>query len=481
MRSFRIISVIVAFSFLLALLGCATQPVANSNSSTTTNTTTANTTTNAPATGANRTNVNYMPVTLPVLDALFYEDEAFKAALKDRLKLTDEQIAQLQKIARDETSKLSESGDGADYAGTTTAARESAAAKIKEVIGEEKAAQLADLIRERWGGRAPDASSTTATAEANTVPKDTRIVVNAPAYRMDVFENGQLVKSYKVGIGYPEFPLPTGQREAKQIIFNPTWTPPYSPWVKETSEVKKGQPVKAGSPANPLGIAKIPIGQPSLIHGGKRQAQIGGFASHGCVGLTDAQMKEFVQLLARIGGATINEEQVAEYIKNKTETKTVQLGNTVTVDVRYETIVVEDGKLYIYRDVYDHDTNTEEHLQQVLKAYGVSLEQFSPEEREKTLAALKEMSRDARGRTDAEQPAANANANANANASPGPSPQKGAKKEAGKAPEVTRTVKGKKEIVIEVAALKGKGYPAPVALNTGGASGKETADTKKRR
>lgn len=471
MRSFRIICVIAAFTFLFAMTGCATQPAVNTSS--TTNTATANTTTNAPATGANRTNVNYLPVTLPVLDALFYEDEAFKAALKERLKLTDEQIAQLQRIARDETMKLNEGGD-AEYSGTTTAARESAAAKIKEVIGEEKAAQLAELIRERWGGRA-EGDSTGAPTAVNAVPTDTRIVVNAPAYRMDVFENGQLVKSYKVGIGYPEFPLPTGRRDAKQIIFNPTWTPPYSPWVKETSEVKKGQPVKAGSPANPLGIAKIPIGQPSLIHGGKAVAQIGGFASHGCVGLTDAQMKEFVQLLARIGGASLSEEQVTDYVKNKTETKTVSLNNNVTVDLRYETIVVEDGRLHIYRDVYDHDTNTEERLQQVLKAYGVSLEQFSEEERKQALAALKEMSRDARGRTDAEQ------ATANANASPSPSPQKGAKKDETKAPQVTRTVKGKKEIVIEVAALKGKGYPAPFALNSGGASSKEPADTKKRR
>jgi lipoprotein-anchoring transpeptidase ErfK/SrfK len=478
MRSFRLLCVIAAFTFLLAAIGCATQPTAgNANSSTTTNTT--NATTNAPPAAATRTGANYLPVTLPVLDALFYEDESFKAALKDRLKLTDEQIAQLQKIARDETSKLNEGGAGAEYSGTTSAARESASAKIKEAIGEEKAQQLAELIRERWGGRPAEGDSSGATASANAIPKDTRIVVNAPAYRMDVFENGQLVKSYRVGIGYPEFPLPTGRRDAKQIIFNPTWTPPYSPWVKETSEVKKGQPVKAGSAANPLGIAKIPIGQPSLIHGGKSLAQIGGFASHGCVGLTDAQMKEFVQLLARIGGATLSNEQAAEYIKNKTETKTVQLGNAVTVDLRYETIVVEDGKLYIYRDVYDHDTNTEAHLQEVLKGYGVSLDQFSEEERQRTMTALKEMSRDARGRTDAEQPSPASNANANAQASP--SPQKGAKKAETKAPEVTRTVKGKKEIVIEVAALKGKGYPAPVALNTGGASGKEAADTKKRR
>lgn len=470
MRSFRITCLIVALAFLTAVAGCVTQPTGNTTA--TTNTTTSNTTnTAAPATGANRANTNYLPVTLPVLDALFYEDEAFKAALKERLKLTDEQITQLQKIARDETSKLSEGGE-AEYAGTTTAARESAAAKIKEVIGEEKSAQLAELIRERWGGRA-EGDSTAAPATANAVPTDTRIVVNAPAYRMDVFENGQLVKSYKVGIGYPEFPLPTGRRDAKQIIFNPTWTPPYSPWVKETSEVKKGQPVKAGSPANPLGIAKIPIGQPSLIHGGKSVSQIGGFASHGCVGLTDTQMKEFVQLLARIGGATLSQEQVADYLKNKNETKTVSLNGNVTVDLRYETIVVEDGKLYIYRDVYDQDTNTEEHLRQVLKAYGVTLEQFTEEERQKTLAALRDMSRDARGRTDTAQ--------SNANASPSPSPQKGANKNESKIPEVTRSVKGKKEIVIEVAALKGKGYPAPVAINTGGASTKEAADTKKRR
>jgi hypothetical protein len=112
----------------------------------------------------------------------------------------------------------------------------------------------------------------------------------------------------------------------------------------------------------------------------------------------------------------------------------------------------------------------------VLQAYGVTLEQFSEAERQQTLAALKEMSRDARGRTDAEQ-----QSNGNANASASPSPQRGANKNDNKAPEVTRTVKGKKEVVIEVAALKGKGYPAPVAINTGGASTKESADTKKRR
>src|SRR5262249_33092328 len=162
-----------------------------------------------------------------------------------------------------------------------------------------KAAQLYALTRERWDDSAirsanegdapapaatPTVAATPRVAPPNAVPDDTRIVINAPAYRMDIFENGRLVKSYRIGIGYPEFPLPTGMRSANVIIFNPTWTPPDEPWV---SKEKVGQKVEAGSELNPLGLVKIPIGGPSLIHGGKSPARLGGFASHGCVGLTN--------------------------------------------------------------------------------------------------------------------------------------------------------------------------------------------------
>jgi len=88
---------------------------------------------------------------------------------------------------------------------------------------------------------------------------------------MDLFKDGQLVKTYKIGIGYPEFPLPTGLRMAKTIIFNPPWTPPDEPWVK--GKFEPGKKVEAGSKDNPLGVLKIPIGLPSLIHGGKAPAR----------------------------------------------------------------------------------------------------------------------------------------------------------------------------------------------------------------
>src|SRR6185369_14910592 len=136
----------------------------------------------------------------------------------------------------------------------------------------------------------------------NAVPTDTRVVVNIPAYRMDIFDDGSLIKTYKVGIGTPEFPLPTGLRKAESVIFNPTWTVPDEAWAEEMKNVKVGETVEAGDKNNPLGWAKIPIGLPNLIHGGKAPAKIGTFASHGCVGLTNPQIKDFAMQLAQAAG-----------------------------------------------------------------------------------------------------------------------------------------------------------------------------------
>ncbi len=439
-----------------------------------------------------------LPITLPLLDALFFVDRQFAAVLKSQLQLTDEQVTQLRQAARQETAGLNEAAP----ASTTTAAGERAAERISAILGNDKATQFASFALIRWQQLgalenevalaeeplplasitplplatatetplpSPEASATppsppssvaspSPAARANNaappvfVPLDTRIVVNAPAYRMDIFQDGQLVKSYKTTIGYPEFPLPTGLRKAGSIIFNPTWTPPDEPWVESSKSVKVGQMVAAGDKLNPLGPIKIPIGMPSLIHGGKTLAKIGTFGSHGCVGLTDRQVQDFAKWLGRIGGVEITDEQIAERARKRTETKTVKLKQTIPVELRYDTITVEDGKLHIYRDVYDRDTNIAENLEVVLGAYGVTLADLSEAERsqvDETLAAL-------------------ARAPGQATDTPLTAAQKAEqRKERIKRQQLTRQFKGKKEVVIEIAALAGKGYPAPVDLDTG--------------
>lgn len=292
-QTLRTMNAVVAVLGLLAVVGCFTEssnttgnrptPAANANGTSAT----ARSPEPMPAKADNAA-PTAQPVTLPVLDA-FFAQENFAAELKSKLQLTDEQVSKLRSIARQETSKLRESDSDDEHAGRTTAAREDAYEKSRAAIGEEKTRELIAFVNERWSSDispSTTASITPAvvprdtgvvrqeTGVAPAIPQDNRVVVNAPAFRMDLFEDGKLIKSYKIGIGYPEFPLPTGQRKTDTVIFNPTWTPPDEPWVESPgSNLKVGERVEAGDKLNPLGPIKIPIGLPSLIHGGQGSGQ----------------------------------------------------------------------------------------------------------------------------------------------------------------------------------------------------------------
>lgn len=456
-------SILLIFSSALMLFTFGCVPPETSNTNVNVNTASINSNANsAPVAEENKQLDMKMPVTLPVLDAMF-ADETFANDLKSNIQLTDEEIDKIKKTAREAVMNLS--GDESENdSRSTRAAMERAGTQIREIVGDEKAAKLFGFVKQRWSGSSDEANNSAAnnSSEANAVPTDTRIVVNAPAYRMDLFQDGKLTKSYKIGIGYPEFPLPSGMRQAKTIIFNPTWTPPDEPWVK--GKVKAGKTVEAGSKDNPLGPIKIPIGLPSLIHGGKSAAKLGGFASHGCVGLTSSQIQDFTLNLAKMSGIDLTQKEILDYEKQKTETKNVNLDKSIPVELRYETIVVEDGKLNIYRDVYERGTNTEENLRRVLDKYGVSFDSLSEKDHDNILKGLKQMAYNAKGESVSEvnTNTNTENSNVNSKSSGNNAKDKDSKKDDG---EVTRNIKGKKEVSFELAELKGKGYPKPVDMS----------------
>ena len=425
--------------FILVLVGCTpNQPVGNAPVNTSSNSgTVANTNANTNLSTQNPEAAARIPITMPVVDALL-TDEAFVSEFRKSVQPSDEQFDKLKNAARDAVLKLGEDGQEDDSRSTRSSTSQ-ADKQIKEILGNDGGQKFLALARRYWSGGDQELA-----AKPNEVPTDTRVVINAPAYRMDIFRDGQLVKSYKVGIGYPEFPLPVGVRTAKSIIFNPTWTPPDEPWVK--GEFQPGKTVEAGSKKNPLGVLKIPIGLPSLIHGGKDPSRLGTFASHGCVGLTNALVQDFAAQLASLSGSELTQQQIKQYEQKRSETQEVPLSKTVPVELRYETIVVEDGKLRIYRDVYEHGTNTEENLNRVLGIYGVSMASFTPEEQNQIREALKKMAVDPQGKP-VEEDASSSN------------------KKPSTSSRVTKNIKGAKEVVVEVAALRGKGYPAPVNIN----------------
>jgi len=409
---------ILAWFVILLTTGCAPAP-SNSNTTVSTQPSPSPSASPSPVTTTDTASVQ---ITLPLLDALLTDDK-FVARAKQTLKLSDQQIDEVKRVSSAEVARLRESNaEDVDSDNTNAPAR--AEEQLRSVLDEQKARDLSKLANEYWSkGDTSEASSDNVQMlkGPNAVPTDTRVVVNIPAFRMDLFQDGSLVKSYKVGIGYPEFPLPQGLRKAQQIIFNPTWTPPDSPWVAKMKNVSPGETVEAGDKDNPLGPIKIPIGLPSLIHGGKSPAKIGKFASHGCVGLTNVQIKDFATMLGQISNTPDVPTRMATYLENKEKTQTVKLNQTVPVELRYETIVIEDGKLHIYRDVYAQNTNTEENLRRVLEANGMKLEDLSEQQRTQILNALNS--------------------------------------------------KPKKEVVIDLGTVAQKGYPAPVDLDNG--SGKK--------
>lgn len=423
--------ILLPFVVLAIVTACTQQTMVNNNAGV------ANTgNTNANTAAQPEPDYSSVIVTLPIVDALLH-DEKFRNRVRSELALNDEELKSLVNTAREAVLELEENGENDER--STIAAAKRAEEKLREALGEEKASRLTAMVRRQIAG---GASAAFAKGTPNSVPTDSRIVVNAPEYRMDVFENGQLKKSYKVGIGYPEFPLPVGLRTADTLIFNPTWTPPDEPWVK--GKVSPGETVDAGSKLNPLGIVKIPIGLPSLIHAGKAESRLCTFASHGCVGLTNDQARDFSLMLSALGGAELSESDIAGFRKQPDETKEIDLPREIPVELRYETIVVEDGKLQIMRDVYERGTNTEENLRRVLQAHDVSFDSLQTTDKERILAALKKMAVDAGGDP------VEGNANSNSNSKPNTSEK------------VTRNIKGKKRITIELAELRGKGYPAPV-------------------
>jgi lipoprotein-anchoring transpeptidase ErfK/SrfK len=373
-----------------------------------------------------------VPITLAVLDAMLADDEFVREA-KSRASLTDEELQKLRDVARDEVLTLSE--EGSNDVRSVGSAAQKARKGVAEIIGNERADLLIAVAQRYWTGSGGELAS----AKPGQVPTDTRVVVNIPAFRLDLFQEGKLLRSYKIGVGYPEFPLPVGLRRAKAIIFNPTWTPPDEPWVR--GKVQPGKTVEAGSKLNPLGPIKIPIGLPSLIHGGKSPDRLGTFASHGCVGLTNSQVQEFAAQLSAVAGKPLSLEQVKAYEKQKTDTEEFELPESIPVELRYETILVQDGTVQIFRDIYERGTNTEEELRRVLAAFDVSLEELEAGIREQLLKALESMAIDARGR-----PVDPSSSNSNAN-------QTGS---------VTRNIKGQKVVTVQVPTLQGKGYPAPV-------------------
>ena len=85
------------------------------------------------------------------------------------------------------------------------------------------------------------------------------------------------VLKFKVAVGAPSFPTPSGKFTIVNMQKDPWWYPPASDWAKDSEPVPPG-------PSNPLGTRWMGLDRQDIgLHGTPDSSSLGGYASHGCI------------------------------------------------------------------------------------------------------------------------------------------------------------------------------------------------------
>jgi hypothetical protein len=213
-----------------------------------------------------------------------------------------------------------------------------------------------------------------------------KLTLNVPAFQLTLWQDGKEIRSYPVGVGMLDFPIIIGMREATSVEWNPVWIPPSSDWIEASSTVKAGEIVLPTDPRNPLGKVKIPLGYGYLIHQAKGPGDLGSLVSHGCVRVMQSDLYDLSEKIVTARALDVPSTKIASAKRTK-KTLIAPLDPAVPVEITYDTIVVEAGRLNIYPDVYNRKLNTVENVRKELKSSGVDDDRLKDSEIKKMIAA----------------------------------------------------------------------------------------------
>jgi lipoprotein-anchoring transpeptidase ErfK/SrfK len=121
----------------------------------------------------------------------------------------------------------------------------------------------------------------------------TVITVDKAHFKLRLFKGLKFKKAYGVAVGQPAYPTPSGLFHIADKQVDPVWSVPNSPWAGEL----QGTTVDGGSAANPLKARWMGIVNGVGIHGTGEDYSIGSAASHGCIRMHVADVKD---LFARV-------------------------------------------------------------------------------------------------------------------------------------------------------------------------------------
>src|SRR5690242_8510101 len=120
-----------------------------------------------------------------------------------------------------------------------------------------------------------DASVVATPAVQDTTP-ELRLVLNLPAYTLDVVEHGQRTRSIPVAVGQRKYPSPVGHFRLDYATWNPWWHPPDRAWARHEKVTPPGW-------SNPVGRVKLHVTDLVFMHGTPLEDSRGSAASHACI------------------------------------------------------------------------------------------------------------------------------------------------------------------------------------------------------
>lgn len=225
----------------------------------------------------------------------------------------------------------------------------------------ERAALIATLERRRWLAREE---------------RGLRLVVNIPAFRLDLLDGDRMLQSHRVIVGKPATPTPQFAAAVQAVTINPTWIVPGSIIAESVGRLIRTHPRTARArgytwsrtPSGGLSVVQKPGAQNALgrikfefpnpyrvyIHDTPSRElfdQPGRAFSHGCIRLAEPEALA-ATLLA---GQGWDRERIADAIAAG-KTVRVALASAVPVDIVYFTAERGEGRSVRYwPDLYGLD------------------------------------------------------------------------------------------------------------------------------
>lgn len=197
-----------------------------------------------------------------------------------------------------------------------------------------------------------------------------RLVLNIPAFRLDIVRAGAIVRTFPVAVGAPAWPTPIGRYVVDEITWNPRWVPPPSEWARGEKPMEPG-------PQNPMGRVKLAFAPYYYLHGTPLERSIGGAGSHGCVRLRNEDAIELARLVQQEGLGAQHDHAVDAWLAESHKTRTVTLERVVTLELTYAPIELRNDSLLIHKDVYGRLTqSTSQEVVRVLGTHGYPPDQI---------------------------------------------------------------------------------------------------------